>query len=67
MAFAEVHHWWMKRDVAAELEVEITAPTTLEFQIGIAPHPDTTVSEALSFVLNGQRIEPLQISGIHGA
>lgn len=56
----------MKRDVAAELEVEITAPTTLEFQIGIAPHPGTTVSEALSFVLNGEPIEPLEISGIHG-
>ena len=29
----------MKRDVGAELEVEITAPTTLEFQIAVAPHP----------------------------
>lgn len=26
----------MKRDVAAELEVAITAPTTLEFQIAVA-------------------------------
>lgn len=56
----------MKRDVSAELDVEITAPTTLELQIAIAPHPGTTVSEALSFVLNGQPVEPLEISGIHG-
>ena len=41
----------MKRDVGAELEVEITAPTTLEFQIAVAPHPNTEVSESLSFVL----------------
>ena len=32
-----------KREVAAELEVEITDPTTLEFQIAIAPHPNTDV------------------------
>lgn len=38
----------------------------LEFQIGIGPHPGTTVSEALSFVLNEEPIEPLEISGIHG-
>ena len=31
----------MRREVAAELEVEITAPTTLEFQIAVAPHPNT--------------------------
>ena len=30
-----------KREVAAELEVEITDPTTLEFQIAVAPHPNT--------------------------
>ena len=31
----------MRREVAADLEVEITAPTTLEFQIAVAPHPNT--------------------------
>ena len=39
----------MKRDVSAELEVEITAPTTLEFQIAVAPHPKTEMSESVSF------------------
>jgi len=49
----------MKRDVGAELEVEITAPTTLEFQIAVAPHPNTQVSESLSFVLDGQPVQAL--------
>mgnify|MGYP000444287284 FL=1 len=35
----------MKRDVAAELDVEITAPTTLEFQIAVAPQPGAEVTE----------------------
>jgi transglutaminase-like putative cysteine protease len=56
----------MKRDVGAELEVEIIAPTTLEFQIAVAPHPYTEVSESLSFVLDGKPVQPLEISGTHG-
>src|ERR1700682_6163278 len=56
----------MKREVGAELEVGITAPTTLEFQIAVAPHPGTEVYESLSFVLDGKPIQPLEISGVHG-
>ncbi len=56
----------MKRDVGAEFEVEIIAPTTLEFQIAVAPHPNAQVSEWLSFVLDGKPIRPLEISGVHG-
>jgi transglutaminase-like putative cysteine protease len=56
----------MKREVGAELEVDITAPTTLEFQIAVAPHPRTEVYESLSFVLDGKPIQPLEISGVHG-
>ena len=56
----------MKRDVGAQLEVEITAPTTLEFQIAIAPHPNTEVCESLSFVVDGNPFHPLEISGMHG-
>jgi hypothetical protein len=37
----------MRREVAAELEVEIGAATTLEFQIAVAPHPNTEVSESV--------------------
>jgi transglutaminase-like putative cysteine protease len=56
----------MKRDVGAQLDVDITAPTTLEFQITVAPHPGTEVTESLSFVLDGKKIEPMEISGVHG-
>lgn len=43
----------MKREVGAKLEVDISAPTTLEFQIAVAPHPRTEVLESLRFVFNG--------------
>jgi transglutaminase-like putative cysteine protease len=56
----------MRREVSAELEIEITVPTTLEFQIAVAPHPRTEVFESLHFVLNGRPIDPLEISGMHG-
>jgi transglutaminase-like putative cysteine protease len=56
----------MKREVATELEVEITAPTTLEFQIAVAPHPNAEVSEQLSFMLDGKLVQPKEISGGHG-
>jgi transglutaminase-like putative cysteine protease len=57
----------MKREVGAELEVEITEATTLEFQIAVAPHPNTEVSERLSFVLDGNPVEHKEISGMHGS
>ena len=56
----------MKREVGAQLDVDITAPTTLEVQIAVAPHPNTQVSESLSFVMNGRTVVPLEISGVHG-
>nr|ABP43687.1 transglutaminase domain protein [Mycolicibacterium gilvum PYR-GCK] len=59
----------MKRDVGAELDVEITDPTTLEFQIAVAPQPGAEVTESLSFVLDGREIplsEIHEISGDHG-
>ena len=56
----------MRRVVGAQLDVDITAPTTLELQIAVAPHPNTQVFESLSFVLNGNPITPTEISGVHG-
>ncbi len=56
----------MKRDVGAQLDVEIIAPTTLEFQIAVAPHPGAEVSESLSFVLDGRKVRPVEIIGVHG-
>ncbi|MDC8981998.1 transglutaminase-like domain-containing protein [Mycobacterium marinum] len=56
----------MKRQVGAELDVEVTGPTTLEFQIAIAPHPNAEVFESLSFLLDGNAVHPQEISGMHG-
>src|ERR1700758_2729561 len=56
----------MRREVGAEIEVEITAATVLEFQIAVAPHPRTEVFESLRFVLNGRPIRPVEVSGVHG-
>ena len=44
------HDRAIKREVGAELDVEITSPTTLEFQIAVAQHPHTEVFESLRFV-----------------
>lgn len=59
----------MKRDVGTDLDVQITEPSTLEFQIAVAPQPGAQITESLSFVLNGNEI-PLtdirEISGDHG-
>jgi hypothetical protein len=41
----------MRREVGAEIEVEITAATTLEFQIAVAPHPRAEVVESLQLRL----------------
>lgn len=57
----------MKRDVRAELDVDITAPTTLEFQIAVAPHPGAEVTESLSFLLDGKEIQAREMSGAHGS
>lgn len=56
----------MRRDVGAQLEVQVLAPTELEFQIAVAPHVNAHVSESLSFVLDGKPVQPLEISGTHG-
>jgi transglutaminase-like putative cysteine protease len=55
-----------KRDVGCQLDVDVTAPTTLEFQIGVAPHPNAEIRESLSFTLNGNAVHPREISGAHG-
>jgi transglutaminase-like putative cysteine protease len=56
----------IRRRVGVDLEVEVTAPTTLEFQIAVAPHSGAQVWETLSFVLDGKPVEPVEISGLHG-
>ncbi|CAN5312816.1 transglutaminase family protein [soil metagenome] len=56
----------VKRDVSAVLDVDITAATTLEFQIAVAPQPGAQVTEELSFTLNGKEIQAKELVGQHG-
>jgi transglutaminase-like putative cysteine protease len=56
----------LKREVGAQLDVWIDAPTTLEFQIAVAPQPGATVTEQISFTLNGNEIEAKELAGEHG-
>ncbi|KUI09982.1 transglutaminase [Mycolicibacterium acapulense] len=56
----------MRRQVGVELQVEITDPTELEFQIAVAPHPNAEVHEQISILLDGKPVEPTEISGAHG-
>ncbi len=53
------------REVGAEIEVEVTAPTTLEFQIAVARQPGIDVRESLVITLNGKALEPREIVGEH--
>ncbi|MGD9618999.1 MAG: transglutaminase family protein [Mycolicibacterium sp.] len=56
----------MKRIVGATFEIDITAPTALEFQIAVAPHPGAEIAESLSFTLNGRPLHAREICGDHG-
>lgn len=56
----------IKREVGARLDVYISAPTTLEFQIAVAPHPGAQVTEKMSFTLNGNEIQVHELVGDHG-
>jgi len=56
----------VQRQVGAELNIDVTAPTTLEFQIAVAPHPGASVEESLSFTLNGDQVQAREICGPHG-
>lgn len=56
----------LKRDVGAELEVAVTAPTTLEFQIAVVPLPGIKLTETLEYRLNGKLVTPDEIIGDHG-
>src|ERR1700755_715046 len=56
----------MRREVGTRLQVEVFDPTTLEFQIAVAPQPGAEVTEELSFTLNGNAIDPIELIGQHG-
>lgn len=56
----------MVRTVGCELDVEVTAPTTLEFQIALAPQPGAEVEEELIFLNDGKPVTAHEIIGEHG-
>src|ERR1700733_7901210 len=53
------------RDVAAQIDVEVTAPTTLEFQVAVARQPGIEVRESLAITFNGKLLQPREIIGPH--
>jgi hypothetical protein len=53
------------RHVGAQIEVDVTAPTTLDFQIAVARQPGVQVDESLSIMLNGKPLEPRELVGEH--
>lgn len=56
----------MRREVGARLDVWVAAPTTLEFQIAVAPQPGASVTEQMSFTLDGNMIDATELTGDHG-
>ena len=56
----------LKREVGAEIEVEVTSPTTLAFQIAVTDHPGAQLTESLTFTCNGKTVTPDEIIGQHG-
>jgi transglutaminase-like putative cysteine protease len=53
------------REVGAQIDVEVTAPTTLEFQVAVARQPGLDVCESLAITFNGKLLQPLEIIGPH--
>lgn len=53
------------REVGAQIDVEVTAPTTLEFQVAVARQPGLDIRESLAITFNGNQIQPREILGPH--
>jgi transglutaminase-like putative cysteine protease len=53
------------REVGAQIDVEVTAPTTLEFQVAVARQPGLEIRESLAITFNGKQLQPREIAGPH--
>ena len=53
------------REIGALIDVEVTAPTTLEFQVAVARQPGLEVRESLAITFNGKLVQPREIIGSH--
>ena len=57
----------MVRRVTATLDVEVTAPTTLELQVAVARAPGLAIEESLACTVDGRAITPRAVTGPEGA
>ncbi|MGC5255871.1 transglutaminase-like domain-containing protein [Gordonia sp. DT218] len=55
------------RDVAASLEVYVSAATELEMQIAVARLPGLSMTESLTVTIDGNPVQPEEIVGEHGS
>ena len=55
-----------KRDVGARIELSVEEPTTLVFQIAVAPHAGARITESLTFIHNGNPVTAEEVIGEHG-
>ncbi len=53
------------REVGAHIDVEVSSPTTLEFQVAVARLPGLDVRESLAITFNGKPLQPREIVGPH--
>lgn len=56
----------VKREVGASLQLSVTDPTVLEFQIAVAELPGLRISESLEVTLDGKPVSLREISGEQG-
>src|ERR1700761_4715064 len=57
----------LRRNVGAEIEVEVNEATILDFQIAVARLPGIDVSESLAITFNGKSIDPRESIGERGS
>lgn len=53
------------REVGALIDVEVTAPATLEFQVAVVRQPGLEIRESLAITFNGKLLQPREIIGPH--
>ncbi|MCV7429524.1 transglutaminase-like domain-containing protein [Mycobacterium montefiorense] len=53
------------RSVGVEIELEVSEPTVLDFQIAVSRQPGIEVSESLTIKRNGKAVQPREVIGAH--
>lgn len=55
------------RRVSSRLEITVNRPTVLDFQITVARNPGAEVEESLTFTRDGEPVDPVEITALHGS